>query len=596
MPDPTRTGEKVFRGIAVSAGVCHGKVFLLGRLASSIPEYEVSDGGVQDQVARLERALVDTRMQIAEVQRSVSEAMGAEDASIFDAHLLVLEDQTLINEVVRAIQQKHINSEAAFHQISERYATALGAVDDEYLRERAADIRDVSSRVIHNLQGNGDLLHLNRFKEPCILISHELSPCTTAQLDKKMVLGFATDTGARTSHTAIIARSLHIPAVVGVKDLSQHLETGHHAVVDGYNGLVILNPTDQTLFEYGQLVRRHASLDVELQDLRDKPAVTLDGARLVLSANIDQLEDGPSISACGAEGVGLYRTEYLFINRDTLPTEEEQYLAYRGVAEAAQPHSLIVRTLDIGGDKFPSHFQNPTESNPFLGWRAIRLCLQEQGMFRSQLRAILRAGVVGNIKIMYPMISCLAELEQANAILAECQAELRSQGVPHAACVEVGIMIEIPSAVAIAESLARRVKFFSIGTNDLIQYTLAVDRLNERVAHLYQATHPALMQFIHQTVQAAHRHGIWVGVCGEMAGDLDVIPLLLGLGVDELSATPSVVPEIKGLIRRLKMEEAKALAAFALESESDTAILSRSRELGRRAAPHLFESNQRGAV
>ena len=596
MPESSRTGEKVFRGIAVSAGVCHGKVFLLGRLASSIPDYEVSEAEVHNQVVRLERALVETRLQIAEVQRHVSEAMGAEDASIFDAHLLVLEDQNLINEVVRAIQQKRLNSEAAFHQVAERYATALGAVDDEYLRERAADIRDVTSRVIHHLQGTGDLLHLKQFKEPCVLIAHELSPCTTAQLDRKMVMGFATDTGGRTSHTAILARSLHIPAVVGLKDLSQHLETGHHVVVDGYNGLVILNPTDQTLFEYGQLVQRHTSLDAKLQDLRDKSAVTLDGIKVVLSANIDQPEDGPSIASSGAEGVGLYRTEYLFINRDALPTEEEQYIAYRSVAEAAKPNSLIIRTLDIGGDKFPSKIQNPIESNPFLGWRAIRLCLQQQGMFRSQLRAILRAGAVGNVKIMYPMISCLSELEQANQILAECEADLRKEGIPHASGIEVGVMIEIPSAVAIADSLAKRVKFFSIGTNDLIQYTLAVDRMNERVAHLYQATHPALMRAIHQTVEAAHRHGIWVGVCGEMAGDMDVTPLLLGLGVDELSATPSVVPEIKALIRRLKMHEAKTLAAFALECESDVEILARSRDLGRHAAPHLFESNAPGAV
>jgi len=589
MPDPARTGEKVFRGIPVSAGVCHGRAVVLGRQANAIPQYDIPEGECHLQIDRVERALLETRKQIADVQRQVQERMGAESASIFEAHLLVLEDQTLVTEVVRAIQQQKINAEFAFFQVSERYANALGMVEDEYLRERAADIRDVMSRVIHNLQGNVDPMQLKQLNESCIVISHDLDPSSTAQLDKRFVLGFATDTGGRTSHSAIMARSLHIPAVVGLKDITQHLETGHYIVLDGYNGLVILNPTDQTLFEYGQLVKKHASLEDKLKDIRDKPAVTLDGVKVVLSANIDQPEDGASIAECGAEGVGLYRTEYLFINRERLPTEEEQYEAYRSVAIAAKPNSLIIRTLDLGGDKIASHLQAPVESNPFLGWRAIRLCLQEEPVFRAQLRAILRAGVVGNVKIMYPMICCLSELEQANRLLHECKAELAAKNIPHCADIEVGIMIEIPAAVAIADTLAKHVQFFSIGTNDLIQYTLAVDRLNERVAHLYQPTHPALMRFIRQTVEAAHKRGIWVGVCGEMAGDIELTPLLLGLGVDELSATPSVVPEIKALIRRLKITDAKKLADFALKSESNTEILARSRDLARRAAPHLFQ-------
>ena len=590
MPDPVRTGEKVFRGIPVSAGVCHGKALVLGRQANTFPQYEIPPEDCPKQIQRVESALLETRRQLAEVQRRVLEQMGADNAGIFEAHLMVLEDPTLISEVIRTIEQRRINAEVAFFEVSERYAKALDMTQDEYLRERAGDIRDVISRVIQQLQGNSsDPAQLRDLREPCIIIAHDLDPSTTAQLDKSLVLGLATDTGGRTSHTAILARSQHIPAAVGLKDITQHLETGHYIVLDGYNGLVILNPTDQTLFEYGQLVKKHASLDEKLKDIRDKPAVTLDGVKVVLSANIDQPEDGPSIAACGAEGVGLYRTEYLFINRDRLPTEDEQYETYRSVAADAKPHSIIIRTLDLGGDKMAAHLKAPPESNPFLGWRAIRVCLQEQPMFRAQLRAILRASVVGNVKIMYPMICNLNELLQANRILEECKAELAAQRIPFDRDIEVGIMIEIPSAVAIADVLAKRVKFFSIGTNDLIQYTLAVDRLNERVAHLYQPTHPGLLRFIKQTVEAAHKHGIWVGVCGEMAGDMELTPLLLGLGVDELSATPSVVPEIKALIRRLKMSDAKKLAEFALESESESEILTRSRELAAQAAPHLFD-------
>ena len=563
---------------------------MLGKAREAVPRHEVSEADLPQEIQRLEQALTQTRHQILEVQRKVNQAMGAQDASIFDAHLLVLEDPTLIDEVTGAIQEQKVNAEFAFQQVAEKYGATLSSMDDEYLRERAADMRDVATRVLDNLLGRTDETEIHKLKEPCIIISHDLAPSTTALLDRKWVLGFGTDAGSKTSHTAIMARSLQIPAVVGLRDASRQLKTGQYVLLDGYNGLLVLSPTDQTLFEYGQLVRKQVNLQEKLQDIRDKPAITLDGARITLSANIEQAADAEHVRACGAEGVGLFRTEYLYLNRERLPSEEEQYQAYRQVAVALAPHPVVIRTVDLGGDKFLSHLAMPQELNPFLGWRAIRFCLQERDIFRAQLRAILRAAVEGNIKMMYPMISGLDELNQANALVEECRRELQARNIPFGDSLEIGAMIEIPSAVLSADSLARRVRFFSIGTNDLIQYSLAVDRLNEKIAHLYEPTHPAIVRLIKSTVDAARRNGIWVGVCGEMAGDPTLVPLLLGLGVDELSATVSAVPQIKFLIRRLKLSEGRELAEFALNCESGPEILARSQELARRIAPSLFEN------
>jgi len=591
MADVAHDGEKVLRGIPVSAGVCRGKILVLDRPDdASIPRRELSEAELPGQLRRFEQALTETRHQILEVQGKVSQGMGAQDASIFDAHLLVLEDPTLIDEVTKFIHREKVTAEYAFHQVAEKYSATLAAIADEYLRERAADMRDVSERILQNLLGRREEIDLRHLQEPCIIISHDLTPSRTAVLDKKMVLGFATDVGSKTSHTAIMARSLRIPAIVGLGDASRQLHTGQYALLDGYNGQLVLNPTDQTLFEYGQLVRKQVSLEEKLRDAYDQPAVTLDGVRFTLSANIEQAADAEAVLASGAEGVGLFRTEYLFINRDSLPTEEEQYQAYRQIATALKPSAVIIRTLDLGGDKFLSHLQIPQEMNPFLGWRAIRYCLQEKEIFRHQLRAILRAAVEGNIKLMYPMISGLDELNQANALVETCRAELCAEGIPCAAQLEIGAMIEIPSAVLAADALAKRVKFFSIGTNDLIQYTLAVDRLNEKIAHLYEPTHPAIVRLIKMTADAGRARGIWTGVCGEMAGEPVLTPLLLGLGVDELSAAPSLVPRIKHLIRRLKFSDCKELAAFALKSESAAEILARSEQLARRSAPGLFEN------
>jgi phosphotransferase system enzyme I (PtsI) len=583
-------GEKILRGIAVSDGVCRGKILVLHRARHIIAQHEISAGDVAGETGRFEKALVQTRQQILEVQRKVVENLGAKEADIFEAHLLMLEDHALVGEVIRLIKEEKANAEFAFHTVAERYSEALLAANDEYLRERAADMRDLTSRVLDNLLEVKDTFDLHHLTEPCILISHDLSPSTTAQLNKKLVLGFATDIGGKTSHTAIMARSLGIPAIVGLQTVSQELDSGDYALLDGYNGTIIVNPTDQTLFAYGQLAKIKASLDEKLREIREQPAVTLDGKPIHLSANIEDQNDIEAVIANGAEGVGLFRTEFLFINRDNLPGEEEQYKVYREVAAALKPNPIIIRTLDLGGDKFASHLQLAQEMNPFLGWRAIRFCLAQPELFRAQLRAILRASADGNVKMMYPMISGLDELNQANAIVEKCKAELRAEGKPFDENLPIGAMIEIPSAALIADTLAQRAKFFSIGSNDLIQYTLAADRTNERVSHLYEPTHPAILRLIKNTVDASHRHGIWTGVCGEIAGDVFLTPLLLGLGVDELSTAPSVVPQVKYIVRRLKMSEAQALAEFALQCDSPTEIYRRCQELARASAPSLFES------
>ena len=582
-------GEKVYRGIAVSAGVCRGKVLVLHRARHIIARRELLEKDVHDEIRRFEQALVKTHTQIRDVQRRVVQNMSGSEGDIFDAHLLMLEDRVVIDEVIKLIREQKTNADFAFHTVSDRYVAAMEQVEDEYLRERAADMRDLSGRVLDNLLEVKDSLDLRHLSEPCILVAHDLSPSTTAQLNKKLVLGFATDIGGKTSHTAIMARSLDIPAVVGLQAMSEELQSGDYVLLDGYNGTVVLNPTDSTLFAYGQLEKNKASLEEKLAEILWQPAVTLDGKAIHLSANIEDQYDVDALIQHGAEGVGLFRTEFLFINREVMPDEDEQYAVYREVAAAVKPHHVIIRTLDLGGDKFASHLQLAKEMNPFLGWRAIRFCLAQPEMFRAQLRAILRASAEGNVKMMYPMISGLDEWNQASVLVEQCKDELRKANIPFDENMEIGAMIEIPSAALIADSLASRVKFFSIGSNDLIQYTLAADRTNEKVSHLYEPTHPAIIRLIQMTVDASHRHKIWTGVCGEIGGDPVLVPLLIGLGVDELSCAPAVIPEVKYMIRRLKMDEAKALAEYALTKESPTEIYARCVEVARQTAPSLFD-------
>ena len=589
MPTKRKTGEKMLRGIPVSQGVSRSRVVVLDRTRIDPAKWGILESDQAGEEDRLQTSLVETRRQILAVQERLREAMGADEAQIFDAHLLVLEDPMLLQETARFIREDLVTAEFAFHQASEKYADALAKVDDSYLSERAADIRDVTQRVLANLMGQPQCTALADLTEPCIVVAHDLTPSDTATMDPAMVLGFVTEVGSRTSHTAILARSMRIPAVLGLGEAIGELHTGESVLLDGFNGFVVIDPSEQTLFEYGQLVDRQTSIEESLEVIHDDAAETKDGHRIVLSANIERAADVEGVLQCGATGVGLFRTEFLFINRSDLPDEEEQFAAYRQVAESLAPDPVIIRTLDLGGDKLVSHINVAAETNPFLGWRAIRLCLEETDLFRTQLRAILRASAFGNLKIMYPMISGVEELEAANALLDECREQLRAEGVAFGDDVEVGVMIEIPSAALIADNLAKRVKFLSIGTNDLIQYALAVDRLNEKIAHLYEPTHPGILRLIKMTVDAGLAHGIWTGICGEMAGDLAAVPLLLGLGVSELSVTPSMVPRVKMLIRSIEISEARKLAEFALDSDSPKEILARAEALAKAAVPSFFE-------
>jgi phosphotransferase system enzyme I (PtsI) len=591
MPSATeKLGRLVLRGLPASEGVCRGRLFVLAPPRPlQIERRPITEGDFPAEIQRLEDALIATRQQLLDVQQRVSAGVGVKDARIFDAQLLVLDDPFLHDEVLNHMRRDRVCIEYAFHDFCQRYFTTLSSVEDKYLSERAVDLRDVAERVLHNLLGQEMPADLSHLREPCIVVAYDLSPSRTATLDRRFVLGFATEQGSMTSHTAILARSLRIPAVTGLEGAVQQLRTGQFALLDGFEGQLIVEPTDQALFAYGQLERRQLAIRGRLEQLRHELAITLDAEHITLSANIEGLEEVADVQAQGAEGVGLFRTEYLFLNRPSPPGEEEQFAAYREVAERLAPAPVIIRTLDLGGDKMPEVAGDLDERNPFLGWRAIRICLQHPDLFKAQLRAILRASPRGNVKLMYPMISGLEELLQANALLEECRQELRAAGQPFNPDMEVGVMIEIPSAALVAESLAAHVHFFSIGTNDLVQYTLAVDRLNPRIAQLYEPTHPAVIRLIKRAVDAAHARGCWVGVCGEMAGEPLFAPLLIGLGADELSAAPGRVPPVKFVIRRLKRAEAAELAGFALNCEKSRDILNRCRDLAHRVAPSLFD-------
>ena len=576
-----------FQGLGVSPGLARGRIFVFRPEEQSTPEYEVPEKELPAEIARFESALLQTRAQILEMQARIAEAIGAKDASIFDAHLLVVEDRTLIDEVLRTLERDRRNIEVVFQQVAERYARLLSQMDDPYLAERALDIQDVTRRVLMNLVGKHGPA-LSEIDYPHILLAHNLTPSDTASLNRQFVLGFATDVGSRTSHTAIMARSLNIPAIVGLHDITAKLESGAEVLLDGYHGLLVLNPSEQTLRGYEELERSQERVEAGLVDLRETASTTRDGHHVTLSANIELPDDIPMVKTGGAEGVGLYRTEFFYLNKNELPDEEEQYANYRRVASDLLPHPIIIRTLDLGGDKSFGNLNLPTELNPFLGCRAIRFCLERPDIFRVQLRAILRASAVGNVKMMYPLISGLEEVRLANLVLEECKAELRAEGREFDEEMPVGVMIEVPSAALCAVEIAREVSFFSIGTNDLIQYCIAVDRVNERIAHLYEPTHPAILRLIKMVVDAAHDAGIWAGVCGEMASEVALTPLLLGLGVDELSAGASLVPRVKRAVQSLDMEVCRRLADGALKMSSPTAILAQCEAVAREYYPELL--------
>ena len=574
--------EVCFFGAGASPGIARGKIHVVRDELDDVPRYRIAPSQIADEIGRFEAALIQTRMQILKMQQRIAESIGTKDAAIFDAHLLVVEDRTLIDEVLRKLETDLWNVEWVFQEVATRYAATLSKIDDPYLRERALDIQDVCKRVIRNLQGKAPRAFL-ALTEPHILVAHNLTPSDTASMNKKHVLGIATDLGSRTSHAAIMARSLNIPAIVGLHDITAKLETGQYVLLDGIDGVLIVNPTAETLAKYAEIESKRAKVVAQLKELRETTSTTRDGRHIVLSANIELPEDVEAVFANGAEGIGLYRTEFLYLNRNNLPTEEEQYETYRQVAERVRPHPLIIRTFDLGGDKLAAGTVDMTdELNPFLGWRAIRFCLENIDIFKTQLSAILRASTVGNVKIMFPMISGLDELRRAIEVLAECKEELRKAEIDIADKIEVGAMIEIPSAAISANVLAREVDFFSIGTNDLIQYALAVDRVNEKIAHLYEPTHPAVVRLLKMIADAAHANNIWVGVCGEMAGDIALTPLLLGLGMDELSTSAMLVPRVKRAVQSLAIPECRELVEETLKLDTPSEILARCLELADR--------------
>jgi phosphoenolpyruvate-protein phosphotransferase (PTS system enzyme I) len=567
------------QGAGVSPGIAHGVIHVIRDDFDDVPRYRIAASQIPDEIGRFEAALIQTRMQILEMQQRIAESIGAKDAGIFDAHLLVVEDRTLIDEVLRKLDKERCNVEWVFQEVATSYADTLSKIDDPYLRERALDIQDVTKRVIRNLMGKAPKPFL-ALTEPHLLVAHNLTPSDTAMMNRERVLGIATDLGSRTSHTAIMARSLSIPAVVGLHDATERLETGQTVLLDGTNGLIIVNPAPETVAHYRDVESKRVRVTEQLRELRETKSTTRDGRHIVLSANIELPQDVEAVSANGAEGIGLYRTEFLYLNRTTLPTEDEQYDTYRGVAERVQPHPLIIRTFDLGGDKLaPGSVDATDELNPFLGCRAIRFCLENPDIFKTQLRAILRASSIGNVKIMFPMISGLPELRSALSTLEECKNELGRSSIEFNEDTEVGAMIEIPSAAISSDMLAREIDFFSIGTNDLIQYAIAVDRMNERIAHLYQPTHPAVLRLLKMIADAGHQNQIWVGVCGEMAGDIALIPLLIGLGMDELSVGATLVPRVKRAVQSLETSECQQVVEESLTLETPSEILDRSLRL-----------------
>ena len=571
--DSRAKNEITVPGIAASQGISYGQIFVYLQSDVEVPAYQVEPEKRIDEVARFDRALVVTRQQISKIKNEVEKNIGPEEAAIFDAHLMVLEDEALIGETIREFEASGRNIETCFHQVSSRYVQAFSEIDDEYLRERAGDLRDVAQRVLHNLLGQAET-SLNRLADQRIVVASDISPSESATLDRSAALALVMDSGSKTSHAVIVARSMKIPSVVGVRNLTTRVTNGDWAIVDGYDGVVILNPTESTLFRYGKIQEQKKSFEARLLEVNRQPAVTLDGVTVSLMANIEKAEEVTKAKAYYSEGIGLYRTEFLFLNTARVPSEQEQFLAYKSVVESMAPLPVVIRTLDLGGDKPMVGKADwfPKENNPFMGFRAIRFCLEHQDVFKDQLRAILRASVFGKVKLMYPMISGSEELCRANAVLAECITEMKGRGIPFDPAMPVGTMIEIPSAAATADLLAKHCAFFSIGTNDLIQYLLAIDRVNDRIAHLYEPTHPAIIRTLKQIVDQGHLGNIQVSVCGEMAGDPVFAPLLLGLGVDCLSMSPVWLPSVKFLVRAMTMADARGLAAQALGMNSPKEI------------------------
>ncbi|WP_436375568.1 phosphoenolpyruvate--protein phosphotransferase [Cytobacillus sp. BC1816] len=548
-------------GIAASSGIAIAKAYRLVEPDLSFDRKTVENA--EQEVERFQSALAESKGELEVIRDNAHKELGADKAAIFDAHLLVLSDPELISPIEDKIKTDKVNAESALKETADMFITMFEQMDNEYMKERAADIRDVTKRVLSHLLGV-QIANPSLIAEEVIIIAEDLTPSDTAQLNRQFVKGFTTDIGGRTSHSAIMARSMEIPAVVGTKESTKQIKNGDLVIVDGLKGLVHINPTPEAIAEYKEEHRKFEDQKTEWAKLVNEKSVTADGYHVELAANIGTPKDLKGVVENGGEGIGLYRTEFLYMGRDQLPTEEEQFESYKAVLEGMGGKPVVVRTLDIGGDKELPYLNLPKEMNPFLGFRAIRLCLEEQDMFRTQLRALLRASTYGNLKIMFPMIATLDEFRQGKAILEEEKQKLMSEGSEVADNIEIGIMVEIPSTAVMAEQFAKEVDFFSVGTNDLIQYTMAADRMNERVSYLYQPYNPAILRLVKMVIDAAHKEGKWAGMCGEMAGDETAIPLLMGLGLDEFSMSATSILKARSQISRLNKKDMEALAEKAL--------------------------------
>ncbi len=581
--------ERVYQGVGVSSGVAIGPVYLFTKKKVPISERDISEEEVPRELERFRKALARSKQELLAIRQRISSELGNEQAKIFDVQIDICGDAALIEDVEERVRRKRKNVEYVFHEVLTRYLHIIAGFEDEVLMERHTDIRDFMDRVMAHLMET----RRKDFSEidfAAVVVARDIAPSDTAAMDKSKILGFVTDIGGRTSHTAIMAQSLGIPAVVGLHNVSDVVESENQVIVDGNRGILIVNPSEETRQRYDQEMFRIKAFEDKLLELKDLPAVTTDGHQVVLSANIEFPEELYSVIAHGAQGVGLYRTEFLFMNREDLPSEEEQFQAYKQILEGIKPHPVIIRTFDLGGDKFVSHLDIPFEMNPFLGWRAIRFCLERLDIFKVQLRAILRAGVYGDMKLMYPMVSSVDEVVRANAVVDEVKEELLREGVPFAESFEIGAMIEIPSAALTAEIIAKEVDFFSIGTNDLIQYTLAVERTNDKIAHLYKPCHPGVLRLVRKTIDDGHNNGIWVGMCGEMAAEAPMSLILLGMGLDEISVSPAFVPKIKKVIRSLSYKEAEEFAKEAMHYQSAEDIKEKAYERLREVIPEMLES------
>ncbi|CRG50187.1 MULTISPECIES: phosphoenolpyruvate-protein phosphotransferase PtsI [Yersinia pseudotuberculosis complex] len=550
-------------GILVSPGIAFGKALLLKEDEIVINRKKISADQVEQEVERFKTGRAKAAEQLEAIKTKAGVSLGEEKAAIFEGHIMLLEDEELEQEIIALIKDEHASADAAAYSVIEGQAKALEELDDEYLKERAADVRDIGKRLLKNILGL-NIVDLSAIQDEVILVATDLTPSETAQLNLDKVLGFITDIGGRTSHTSIMARSLELPAIVGTSNVTKQVKNDDYLILDAVNNKVYLNPTADEIEQLKAVKNQYITEKNELAKLKDLPAITLDGHQVEVVANIGTVRDIAGAERNGAEGVGLYRTEFLFMDRDSLPTEEEQFQAYKAVAEAMGSQAVIVRTMDIGGDKDLPYMNLPKEENPFLGWRAIRIAMDRKEILHAQLRAILRASAFGKLRIMFPMIISVEEVRELKAELELLKSQLREENKAFDETIEVGVMVETPAAAVIARHLAKEVDFFSIGTNDLTQYTLAVDRGNELISHLYNPMSPSVLGLIKQVIDASHAEGKWTGMCGELAGDERATLLLLGMGLDEFSMSAISIPRIKKIIRNTNFEDVKVLAEQAL--------------------------------